>query len=986
MEVFDLQKKKVILKKDIPNPRRMAASVIYKNQIYLIGGQDRKNGSRRSARVDVYDILNDKWIESKPMLSAKETRAVTDGSAIYVFGGYDGISSLTRIEKFDISDYKWIGIGQTDKPLSGHSLVFYNNRIIAVGDYDLNMHGIIREIDPSVNKYKFYQLPKLRKRRFAGVSIIDGKMFVSGGSRNKTQLYSSEIQVVDLNLNKVIETQEKGQYQALPAFDTIAGDMDTQIHELIKLFDVSKIDTSFFKLEKNDEKQNVNNGSENRVIFLANENTDTLLLSDSNVNFNNNQNEKIQLESFLQNAPDSIRLQFYNSNFYPSFSKKNLDADTIEKIHEYVSSNQYYDVIEFLDQYFFNNSKNLSLSIKKAIAESLEHFFYDDDPKISSDAIFRGIKFAADYYPEPEFIDNIKFRLGDFIQTDIADSFVENIIDYAITPELKIITAVIIRELDDERYNPRAIELAKIALNSEIVSKPLYYRIILNKTANMINVTDFKEIFAQIILYPGLSSENFADALRISFLLTDTAVEKNIMEKIENTSFESVSEKLKIYSDAAKYIINHIFYNEESVSHFFSVSNKKILEISSENNYLIIEFYSAYYQYLIKSMKYDEAVNIILKLINIKYKRNDVYYDNDLYHGLISVLIKSEKAREHLENEYKNLTGFEKEYAAGALCYYFCEKDKIHTAEKYYKDLRSVIIKSSNIDIEITAKYSNAKMYDKCFEMQLYKIYAEPLNFRNFERAAIYLKIIANNEKYSKIFISKYIELFGNNALTNFEYAKYLDANYECTKALSHIEKSIEIDSGVSDYWLLKAELLKKLMLKNKAIETAEALLDRFKQNDKNYKSAFAIINSFKDNINFNNKQKADEYYKLAQKSYSQEDYNQTELYILKAIELNSGNSEYCNFIGWMYSACKNPRYRKPKEALEYSLKAYRLAENNTFYLDTLANAYALNNNFTKAIFFIEKAIKMLNNKDDIKFDFIKRKELFKKKKFYIGY
>jgi len=98
-----------------------------------------------------------------------------------------------------------------------------------------------------------------------------------------------------------------------------------------------------------------------------------------------------------------------------------------------------------------------------------------------------------------------------------------------------------------------------------------------------------------------------------------------------------------------------------------------------------------------------------------------------------------------------------------------------------------------------------------------------------------------------------------------------------------------------------------------------------------------------------------------------------------RAIELDPKNADAYNTRAWIRATCSDPAYRNGQQAVQDALKALEITNQDSYYFDTLAAAYAESGEFTSAIKWQEKAIPSLDDNDPDRRDFRERLALYKK-------
>jgi membrane associated rhomboid family serine protease/cytochrome c-type biogenesis protein CcmH/NrfG len=93
---------------------------------------------------------------------------------------------------------------------------------------------------------------------------------------------------------------------------------------------------------------------------------------------------------------------------------------------------------------------------------------------------------------------------------------------------------------------------------------------------------------------------------------------------------------------------------------------------------------------------------------------------------------------------------------------------------------------------------------------------------------------------------------------------------------------------------------------------------------------------------------------------YQMKRYDQAILYYQEALRRNPRLAEAHNNLAWLYATSEDPKYRNPGGALEHARRAVELTnwkEPNS--IDTLAEAFYVNKNFTEAVRTQAKALKL---------------------------
>ena len=163
--------------KPMPYPVDYCGSAIWKNQIYIFGGE---NNDGYSNRLYKFDAIKDDWIRLADMPESKTATAgwIVNG-ILYVFGGYNG-SGFASIHSYEISTDTWNYIGDLPVSVSSHAVTGYDNLIWIVGDYTNQQTLMSFNVENyEVNQYTNNMTP----RRHAGAMIIEKQLIVFGGNQ-----------------------------------------------------------------------------------------------------------------------------------------------------------------------------------------------------------------------------------------------------------------------------------------------------------------------------------------------------------------------------------------------------------------------------------------------------------------------------------------------------------------------------------------------------------------------------------------------------------------------------------------------------------------------------------------------------------------------------------------------------------------------------------------------------------------------------------
>jgi hypothetical protein len=183
-----------VVTKGLPPPRSGAASVVVKGKLYVFGGYG--GGTGRLDDFYSYDFEAGQWEEvqvlsrEKPGCRENNGVVISDSSRdIYLFGGYNGISWLNDLWKFDIESKRWSCIQESSDPNA------LDESDAAVGDQPAGMNQVHG---------------KIPCRRFGYVSVVHGGNFILFGGFDGSR-WLSDMHIFNFEKRTWTEVQPKGQ-------------------------------------------------------------------------------------------------------------------------------------------------------------------------------------------------------------------------------------------------------------------------------------------------------------------------------------------------------------------------------------------------------------------------------------------------------------------------------------------------------------------------------------------------------------------------------------------------------------------------------------------------------------------------------------------------------------------------------------------------------------------------------------------------------
>ena len=154
MYEMNFEERKLMQKCSMKQKRWDHATCFSKGYIFVFGGADKDENYKLTKKCDKYDIILDNWIEIANFSNEASDFSVCNfhDRYIYKFGGWNSISYVNIIERYDIEFDQWIIINPPLKPLLGGfpECIQVNERQIYVfGGFFVKGHdeNFILEID-----------------------------------------------------------------------------------------------------------------------------------------------------------------------------------------------------------------------------------------------------------------------------------------------------------------------------------------------------------------------------------------------------------------------------------------------------------------------------------------------------------------------------------------------------------------------------------------------------------------------------------------------------------------------------------------------------------------------------------------------------------------------------------------------------------------------------------------------------------------------
>jgi DNA-binding CsgD family transcriptional regulator/N-acetylneuraminic acid mutarotase len=171
---------------NLPRPISGGLTLSDGSFLYLFGGWD---GQNYLDSAYLYDASSDSW---RPLPPLPEAKAFAAGGFVtgqlYVVGGFDGEKALASCHVFEATSNQWSACPEMLAARSGAgSAVLFNKLYVIGGGEEAGRNGRFSEFyDPTVNAWQVVNTPMLEEEpdwQRMGVANVETRIFVLGGRR-----------------------------------------------------------------------------------------------------------------------------------------------------------------------------------------------------------------------------------------------------------------------------------------------------------------------------------------------------------------------------------------------------------------------------------------------------------------------------------------------------------------------------------------------------------------------------------------------------------------------------------------------------------------------------------------------------------------------------------------------------------------------------------------------------------------------------------
>jgi hypothetical protein len=202
IDIYDRLRDTVLIDKMNPHQAANFASVLYKDNIIVMGGSIRKREGGQKAYSDkmhLYNLSSGYWYDLGTMPKGKEAQAVLIDSAVYVVGGFRN-ASLDEVEIYDITTGQWTDGGKLLDPVERGAIVAHDHKIYILDGFHIQVYNT-----QTKQTEGFYMISI--NVPLASMVYAEGKLYIIGGKKDNEA--SNELYSIDMaEFNKTIKHTE----------------------------------------------------------------------------------------------------------------------------------------------------------------------------------------------------------------------------------------------------------------------------------------------------------------------------------------------------------------------------------------------------------------------------------------------------------------------------------------------------------------------------------------------------------------------------------------------------------------------------------------------------------------------------------------------------------------------------------------------------------------------------------------------------------
>ena len=175
IEVFDINKNTIAIDKTNPHKAADFASIVYKDNIIVMGGSIKTNEREQKTftdKVHLYNITSGLWYELAKMPVAQEVKGVLIGDKIFTIGNIDS-KSFSEIQSFDLTNESWKHEATLISRLENPAVTYNDDTIYMFEDGKLLVYNTKSK---EIKEY-LVQL----ELKSASMHFLNNKLYIIGG-------------------------------------------------------------------------------------------------------------------------------------------------------------------------------------------------------------------------------------------------------------------------------------------------------------------------------------------------------------------------------------------------------------------------------------------------------------------------------------------------------------------------------------------------------------------------------------------------------------------------------------------------------------------------------------------------------------------------------------------------------------------------------------------------------------------------------------
>ncbi len=179
VDVFDLSSGQITQAAPMPTARSYAATVLFKGQVYVIGGiKARGRSAAQTGLVEIYNLATNRWSTGPSMPTARECRGAVVDDFILVPGGYRNRARVAQVEFFVPAENAWKRLPDLCKPVSACAVAFLGSHLFLFGNYSDEQEVVAYELRTRTSRVIS---PGFRPARHTAAVAHAGRIYVIGG-------------------------------------------------------------------------------------------------------------------------------------------------------------------------------------------------------------------------------------------------------------------------------------------------------------------------------------------------------------------------------------------------------------------------------------------------------------------------------------------------------------------------------------------------------------------------------------------------------------------------------------------------------------------------------------------------------------------------------------------------------------------------------------------------------------------------------------